>query len=100
VLSRRRLDSAGPYGLFDDLFGIFLGIRGVLVRLSGQFVSGEMISFAMSGGGRSMSVGRKIVKFCGSIVSALWHRVLLPMGCLKGRGARLSYVNPLSATTD
>jgi hypothetical protein len=49
------------------------------VRLSGQFVSGEMISFAMSGGGGSMSVGRKIVKFCGSIVSALWQCVPLPM---------------------
>jgi hypothetical protein len=44
------------------------------MRLSGQFVSGEMISFAVSGGGGSMSVGRKIVKFCGSIVSALWQR--------------------------
>jgi hypothetical protein len=43
------------------------------VRLSGQFVSGEMISFAVSGGGGSMSVGGKIVKFCGSIVSTLWQ---------------------------
>jgi hypothetical protein len=65
---------------------MFLGVRGVLVRLSGQFVSGEMISFAMGGGGSSMSVGRKIMKFCGSIVSALWQCVLLPMGCRKAVG--------------
>jgi hypothetical protein len=55
------------------------------VRLSGQFVSGEMISFAVSGGGGSMSVGGKIVKFCGSIVSALWQCVPLPMVGLKTR---------------
>jgi hypothetical protein len=86
VLSLRRLDFAGPNCLFDELFGIFVGVRGVLVRLSGQFVSGEMISFAVSGGGGSMSVGRKIVKFCGSIVSALWQCVPLPMLCLKAEG--------------
>jgi hypothetical protein len=49
------------------------------MRLSGQFVSGEMISFAVSGGGGSMSVGREIMKFCDSIVSALWQCVPLPM---------------------
>ena len=75
ALSRRRLDSAGTYSLFNELFGIFLCVRGVLMRLSGQFVSGEMISFAVSGGGGSMSVGRKIMKFCGSIVNALWQCV-------------------------
>ena len=56
------------------------------MRLSGQFVSREMISFAVSGGGGSMSVRGKIVKFCGSIVSALWQWVPLPMVCLKGEG--------------
>jgi hypothetical protein len=75
VLSLPRLDFAGPNCLFNELFGIFLGVRGVLVRLSGRFMSGEMISFAMGGGGGSMSVGRKIMKFCGSIVSALWQCV-------------------------
>jgi hypothetical protein len=48
VLSLRRLDFAGPNCLFDELFGIFVGVRGVLVRLSGQFVSREMISFAVA----------------------------------------------------
>jgi hypothetical protein len=86
ALSLQRLDLAGPNCLFDELLGIFLRVRGVLVCLSGQFVSREMISFAVSGGRGSMSVGRKIVKFCGSIVSALWQCVPLPMVCLKGDG--------------
>jgi hypothetical protein len=43
-------------------------------------MSGKMISFAVSGGGGSMSVGRKVVKFCGSIVSALWQCVPLTYG--------------------
>jgi hypothetical protein len=49
------------------------------VGLSGQFMSGEMISFAVSAGGGNVGVGRKVVKFCGSIVSALWQCVPLPM---------------------
>ena len=36
-----------------------------------------MISFAMGGGGGGVGVGRKVVEFCGSIVCALWHDVLL-----------------------
>ena len=50
-------------------------VRGVLVGLSGEFMSGEMISFAVSGGGSIVGVGRKVVKFCASIVSALWQCV-------------------------
>jgi hypothetical protein len=89
VLSLRRLDFAGPNCLFDELFGIFVGVRGVLVRLSGQFVSREMISFAVSDGGGSMGVSRKVVEFCGSVVSALWHIAPVPMVCLKAIGLRL-----------
>jgi hypothetical protein len=78
-----RLRFVGPYCFSGELFGIFLGVRGVLVGLSGQFMSREMISFAVSGGGGKMGVGRKVVKFCGSIVSALWQCVPPPMVCLK-----------------
>jgi hypothetical protein len=46
-------------------------------------MSGEMISFAVSGGGGNVGVGRKVVKFCGSIVRALWQCVPLPMVGLK-----------------
>jgi hypothetical protein len=49
------------------------------VGLSGEFMSGEMVSFAVSGGGGNVGVGRKVVKFCGSIVSALWQCVFLPI---------------------
>jgi hypothetical protein len=77
------LDFVGPYCLSGELFGIFLRVRGVLVCLSGQFMSGEMISFAVSGGGGHVGVGRKVVKFCGSIVRALWQCVPLPMVGLK-----------------
>ena len=52
-------------------------IPGVLKRLFGEFVSGEMVSFAVSGGGGAMSVRRKVMKFCSSIMRALRHRVLL-----------------------
>jgi hypothetical protein len=36
-----------------------------------------MISFAVGDGGGSVGVGRKVVEFCGPIVRALWHGVLL-----------------------
>jgi len=44
------------------------------MRLFGEFMSGSMISLAMSHGGGGMGVGRKVVEFCDSIVRALWHR--------------------------
>jgi hypothetical protein len=78
-LRLRRLDFAA-HCFSGELFGIFLRVRGVLVGLSGQFMSGEMISFAVSGGGGNVGVGRKVVKFCGSIVSALWQCVPLAYG--------------------
>jgi hypothetical protein len=36
-----------------------------------------MISLAVGDGGGRVGVGRKVVEFCGSIVRALWHGVLL-----------------------
>jgi hypothetical protein len=57
------LDFVGPYCFSGELFGIFLRVRGVLLGLSGQFMSGKMISFAVSGGGGNVGVGRKVVKF-------------------------------------
>jgi hypothetical protein len=49
----------------------------VFVRLFAEFVSGEMISLAVGDGRGRVGVGRKAVEFCGSIVRALWHGVLL-----------------------
>ena len=51
----------------------------MLVGLSGEFMSGEMVSFAVSGGGGNVGVRRKVVKFCGSIVSTLGQCVFLPI---------------------
>jgi len=45
------------------------------MRLLGEFMSGSMISLAMSDGGRGMGMGREVVEFCDSIVRALWHRL-------------------------
>jgi hypothetical protein len=56
---------------------MFVRVPRVFVCLFGQFVSGQMISFAMGYGGGFMGVGRKVVQFCGLIVSTLWHDVLL-----------------------
>lgn len=49
----------------------------VLVRLLREFVSGQVISFAMGGGCGGMSVGSKVMQFSSSIVRTLGHRVLL-----------------------
>jgi hypothetical protein len=56
---------------------MFVSVPGVLVRLFREFVSGQMITFAMGYGGSGMGVGRKVVQLCSLIVSALWHDVLL-----------------------
>jgi hypothetical protein len=50
------------------------------VGLSVKFMSGKMISFAVSGGSGNVGVGRKVVKFCCSIVSALRQCVPLAYG--------------------
>ena len=54
-----------------------MGIPGVLKRLFGQFVSGEMVSFSVRGCGGAVGVGRKVMKFRSSIVRALRHNILL-----------------------
>jgi hypothetical protein len=70
---RRSPDVLGRYCFSGDLFGMFVGHRGVLVGLSGEFMGGKMISLAVSGRGGNVGVGRKVVKFSASIVSALWQ---------------------------
>jgi hypothetical protein len=49
----------------------------VFESLLAEFVSGEMIRFAVSDGGGSVGMLRQVVKFRGSIVRTLGHRVLL-----------------------
>jgi hypothetical protein len=57
-----------------QLFNVLLRVDGMLVRLPGEFVSGEMVSLAVGGCGGGMGVGCKVVKFSGAIVTALTHR--------------------------
>jgi hypothetical protein len=56
-----------------------MGILRVFKSLLAEFVSGEMVALAVGGGGGSMGMRRKVVKFRSSIVCALGHRVLLPL---------------------
>jgi hypothetical protein len=48
-----------------------VGVRGVLVRLHREFVSSEMITFAMGHRGGEVGVAREVMKLCDSIVCAL-----------------------------
>jgi len=57
--------------LRGQLFGELVGIHGVLVRLFAEFVSAQMVSFAMGDSGGGVGVGRKVVQFRGSFVRAL-----------------------------
>ncbi len=45
----------------------------MFVRLLGKFVCGEMIAFAVCGGGGVVGVGGKILQLCNSIVGTLGH---------------------------
>ena len=45
---------------------------GLLGRLLGEFVRGEMIFLAVGSGG-GVGVGRQVVDFCCSIMDALWQ---------------------------
>jgi hypothetical protein len=70
--------------IHDQLPGVLVSIPGVFVRLFGEFVSGQMISFAMGRGSGGVGVGRKVMQFCGLIVSTLWHGVLLVTQMVEG----------------
>jgi hypothetical protein len=63
------------------LFVESMDVHGMLVCLFCELVSSQMVSLAVSDGSGGMSVGRKVVKFRGSIVHALWHRYLLTGRC-------------------
>lgn len=60
-----------------EFLGMFVSIQRVLMRLFAQFVRGQMIAFAVRGGGCGVGVRCQVVKFGDSIVRALGHVVLL-----------------------
>ena len=53
-----------------------MDVHGVLMRLTGDFVSG-LIVFAVGYRGGGVGVGREVVELCDSIVRTRWHGVLL-----------------------
>ena len=54
-----------------------MDVHGVLMRLSGEFVSGQMIAFAVGYRGSGVGVGCEVVELCDSLVRARWHGILL-----------------------
>jgi len=60
----------------------------VFESLSAEFVSGQMIGFAMGFSGGGVGVGCQVVKFRSSIVRTLGHDVLLAGSMQKDRQRR------------
>ena len=54
-----------------QLLGELVNIHRMFVRLFAEFVSNEVIFLAMGDSGRRVCVGRKVVKFCSSLVWSL-----------------------------
>ena len=57
----RRLGSGGFRDIFGKIFDELMSVQGVLVRLSGEFVGAQMVSFPVRGGGGGVSVRCKVV---------------------------------------
>jgi hypothetical protein len=67
--------------LQGEFFAKLVGVDGVLVRLHGQLVSSEVISFAVGGCRGKVGMGGKVMELGDSIVRALWHgQTLLEIG--------------------
>jgi hypothetical protein len=57
-----RLGFAGLSGFPGEFFGELEGVSGVFVRLLAEFVSGQMISFAVGYGSGVVGVGCQVVQ--------------------------------------
>jgi hypothetical protein len=66
-----------PTRLQGEFFAKLAGVAGMLVRLHGQLVSSEMISFTVRGCRGRVGMGGKVMELGDSIVRALWHGLLL-----------------------
>jgi hypothetical protein len=60
-----------------EFFAKLAGVYGVFVRLHGQLVRTEMISFTVGGCRGKVGMGGKVMELGNSIVRALWHGLLL-----------------------
>jgi hypothetical protein len=67
----------GLTGLQGEFFAKLVGVDGMFVRLHGQLVSSEMISFAVGSCRGKVGMGGKVMELGDSIVRALWHSLLL-----------------------
>jgi hypothetical protein len=59
--------------LGGQFFGELVNVPGMLLCLFGEFVSGQMVPFAVGDGRSGVGMGGKVVELCESIVRALWH---------------------------
>jgi hypothetical protein len=59
--------------LGGEFFAKLAGVGGVFVRLHGQLVSSEVISFTVGGCRGKVGMGCKVMELGDSIVRALWH---------------------------
>jgi hypothetical protein len=63
--------------LQGEFFAKLAGVGGMLVRLYGQLVSSEMISFTVCSCCGKVGMGGEVMELGDSIVRALWHGLLL-----------------------
>jgi hypothetical protein len=56
-----------------EFFAKLAGVYGVFVRLHGQLVRSEMISFVMGRGGGKVGMGCKVMELSDASVRALGH---------------------------
>ncbi len=66
----RALGFAGSFGWPGKLLSQFESVAGKIVRLSAEFVSGQMIAFVVGDGRGGVGMGRKAVELCGPVVRA------------------------------
>jgi hypothetical protein len=59
-----------------QLLGEFESVHGMLLSLSCEFMSSQMLSFAVRDSSSGVSMRREVMEFCGSIVNALGHQFL------------------------
>jgi hypothetical protein len=60
-----------------EFFAKLASVYGVFVRLHGQLVRTEVISFTVGGCRGKVGMGGKVMELGNSIVRALWHGLLL-----------------------
>ena len=61
------------FQLCSEFFRLLECVRGMFVRLFGEFVGREVVSLAVGHCGGRVGMGSKVVQFCNSIMCALWH---------------------------